>query len=258
MGLQLVGQNRVLIDLEEMQYNIGDTIDIPFKFTTAGLPVATFTIQINYDETVIEPISGIGGPQWSLAHNLQANYAKIAGMNLNGQATDFVGAILKFKVIGLPGQLSYLDIILEELTNAAGHNLPFEYSNGQVAVNCEDNFFIGSPDFDTINKGVFRANQTLSSNVTIDESVNAIEFRAGEDVELQADFEIKDGSVFEIQIKDCLDLSTSQVIDFNKEKIQAIEKKSIEPNSSKATLTKDRPDVSYQLGVPIKKEIDHY
>jgi len=252
MGMQLVGQNRALINLEEMQYNIGDTIDIPVQFMTAGLPIATFTIQIDFDETVIKPISSIGGPQWSLAKNLQASYARIAGMNLNGQVTDFVGAILKFEVIGLPGQLTYLDITLEELTNSAGVKLPFEYSNGQVAIYCEDDIFIGSPDIETIDNGVFRANETLNSNVTIDESDNTIEFRAGQEVTLQADFEIKQGSVFEILIKDCQDLSASQLINSNKETTEAIDKESNKPNISKARSNVNRPDKNIQLGVPIK------
>jgi len=156
VAVQLKAQNHVLVALDNFEQEIGDTIDVPLSIATSGLLVATYRVDIVYDQSVLEVLSYQGQSPWLVFGNIEdAGIVRLAGLNLNGQHTNFIGATLQFEVIGLPGQLSYLDIYVERVTDRNNQDLLHDYSNGQVAINCSDLIHIGNPQFQHIDKGVF-------------------------------------------------------------------------------------------------------
>lgn len=207
LNIQLICQNKVSIDLQSMHQNVGDTVNVPIQISTSGLRVAAYRLIIDFDNTVIVPLSCQGASLWTTFYNLQPTFVIIAGIKNSGQNSDFIGANLQFEVIGVPGQLTYLDITIKEIGNENGEYLLYENTNGQIAINCNDIMDVISPDFDMLDKGIFRANESLNSNSTIDQTVKTIEFRAGETILLDHHFEVTKGSTFHVLIQDCDDLS---------------------------------------------------
>lgn len=243
---QLNAQNQVLVALRNFEQQIGDVVDIPVNISTSGLSVATYRIDVLYDQSVLKILSLEGQSPWVVFSNIEeAGVMKIAGLNMNGQHNDFTGANLQFKVIGLPGQLSYLEIFVFRVTDRNNVDVLHEYSNGQVAINCADQIHIGNPQFHHIDKGVFRASLSLSSDVIVDGNFNTVQYRAGETINLTPDFEVKAGSAFEAEIRDCQDLNMNY-----RSRVDRYQSKTNRSTSSTKQSNAPAQNVHRMVGVP--------
>jgi len=251
-------QQHVQVGLQNLEQQIGDVIDVPLSISTSGLLVATYRIDVEYDPSVLQVLSlQQGQAPFAVISNLnEPGVVKLAGFHTNGRNTDFIGATLQFEVIGLAGQLSYLNIIVFDITDSGSTYYLHEHNNGEVAINCIDQIHIGNPQFQQIDEGVFRANVSLSSDVIIDGDVKTVLFRAGEAIDLTPDFEVKNGSTFEAEILNCQNLNNNYRSRIDRFKSKFNRSSSSIEQSNTSTQDMHRNLGTYQLGKAIEIKDD--
>jgi len=210
-------QDTVGIKLNIFQQEPGDKIEFPINFSISDFGLVAFELTIYYDPSVLKPVSVDEASSWDVFINpvepgkiLAGAYWANSAFQPGGQTTDFTPVSIGFEVIGLPGQVSLVNIVEVGLYDNNENALEYELTNGQVAINCNDDIHIGDAEVHKkLEQGVFRANNNLTSHSLVEAVSDSVLFKAGQSIFLQPNFEVTKGSTFSTTISNCSELEIS-------------------------------------------------